>query len=99
VVEPDLLVCDEVTSALDVSVQAVIVELLRTIQAQRHLAMIFITHNLALVRSLAQFAVVLRQGGIAEAGPVEQVIARPSSRYTERLMADVPRLARPVPPA
>jgi peptide/nickel transport system ATP-binding protein len=66
VVEPDLLVCDEVTSALDVSVQAVIVELLRTIQAQRHLAMIFITHNLALVRSVAQFAVVLRQGEIAD---------------------------------
>jgi peptide/nickel transport system ATP-binding protein len=97
VVEPDLLVCDEITSALDVSVQAVIVELLRTALAQRHLAMIFITHNLALVRSVAQFAVVLRQGEIAEAGPVEQVIARPSSRYTRRLMADVPRLARPVP--
>ncbi|HCU91892.1 MAG TPA: peptide ABC transporter ATP-binding protein, partial [Actinobacteria bacterium] len=94
-VEPDLLVCDEVTSALDVSVQAVIVELLRTIQAERHLAMIFITHNLALVRSVAQFAVVLRQGEIVEAGPAEQVLARPSSRYTARLMADVPRLLAP----
>jgi len=99
VVEPDLLVCDEVTSALDVSVQAVIVELLRTVAAQRHLAMIFITHNLALVPSVAQFAVVLRRGEIAEAGPVEQVIAHPSSRYTKRLMADVPRLARSAPPA
>jgi len=98
VVEPDLLVCDEVTSALDVSVQAVIVELLRTVQAQRDLAMIFITHNLALVRSVAQFAVVLRQGEIVEAGPVEQVLAQPSHRYTAGLMADVPRLARPVPP-
>ena len=97
-VEPDLLVCDEVTSALDVSVQAVIVELLRSVQAQRHLAMIFITHNLALVRSVAQFAVVLRQGEIAEAGPVEQVIAHPSSSYTKRLMADVPKLVGPVPP-
>ena len=94
-VEPDLLVCDEVTSALDVSVQAVIVELLRTVQAQRHLTMIFITHNLALVRSVAQFAVVLRQGEIVEAGPAEQVLARPSSRYTARLMADVPRLLAP----
>lgn len=93
VVEPDLLICDEVTSALDVSVQAVIVELLRTIQAQRHLAMIFITHNLALVRSAAQSAVVLRRGEIVEAGPVEQVLARPSSRYTARLIADAPRLA------
>jgi peptide/nickel transport system ATP-binding protein len=99
VVEPDLLVCDEVTSALDVSVQAVIVELLRAIQAQRHLAMIFITHNLALVRSVAQFAVVLRQGQVVEAGPAEQVLAHPSSRHTARLMADVPRLVRPIPPS
>jgi len=98
VVEPDLLVCDEVTSALDVSVQAVIVELLRTVQAQRDLAMIFITHNLALVQSVAQLAVVLRQGEIVEAGPVEQVLARPSSSYTARLMADVPRLAGPAEP-
>jgi peptide/nickel transport system ATP-binding protein len=98
VVEPDLLVCDEVTSALDVSVQAVIVELLRAVRARRHLAMIFITHNLALVRSVAQFAVVLRQGEIVEAGPAEQVLARPSSPYTARLMADVPRLVRPVSP-
>jgi peptide/nickel transport system ATP-binding protein len=99
VVEPDVLVCDEVTSALDVSVQAVIVELLRAIQAERNLAMIFITHNLALVRSVAQFAVVLRQGQVVEAGPTEQVLAHPSSRYTAGLMADVPRLVRPVPPS
>ena len=97
VVEPDLLICDEVTSALDVSVQAVIVELLRTVQAQRHLAMIFITHNLALVPSVAQSAVVLRRGEVVEAGPVEQVLARPSSRYTAGLVADVPRLVAPQP--
>jgi ABC-type dipeptide/oligopeptide/nickel transport system ATPase subunit len=60
VVEPDLLICDEVTSSLDVSVQAVIVQLLRRIQRERQLAMIFITHNLALVRSIAQSVVVLR---------------------------------------
>jgi peptide/nickel transport system ATP-binding protein len=95
VVEPDLLVCDEVTSALDVSVQAVIVELLRTVTARRHLAMIFITHNLALVRSVAQFAVVLRQGQVVEAGPAGQVLSHPGSDYTARLMADVPKLARP----
>jgi peptide/nickel transport system ATP-binding protein len=93
VVEPDLLVCDEVTSALDVSVQAIIVELLRSIQAQRQLAMIFITHNLALVRSIAQVAVVLQHGQVVEAGPTEQVLDHPGSRYTAQLMADVPRLA------
>jgi peptide/nickel transport system ATP-binding protein len=92
VAEPGLLVCDEVTSALDVSVQAVVVELLRAAAARRHLAMLFITHNLALVRNVAQFAVVLRQGEIVEAGPVDQVLASPRSRYTAQLMADVPRL-------
>jgi peptide/nickel transport system ATP-binding protein len=91
-VEPELLICDEVTSALDVSVQAVIVELLRQIQAERHLALVFITHNLALVRSIAQSAVVLRQGAVAESGLVEQVLEHPADPYTQRLMRDVPRL-------
>ena len=92
VVQPELLICDEVTSALDVSVQAIIVELLRRIQAERHLAMLFITHNLALVRSIAQSAVVLRQGTVTESGPVEQVLEHPADPYTRRLMEDVPKL-------
>jgi peptide/nickel transport system ATP-binding protein len=92
IAEPALLVCDEVTSALDVSVQAVVVELLRAAAARRHLAMLFITHNLALVRSVAQVAVVLRHGEIVEAGPAGQVLAQPGSPYTAQLMADVPRL-------
>ncbi len=92
VAEPGLLVCDEITSALDVSVQAVVIELLRAAAARRHLAMLFITHNLALVRNVAQFAVVLRHGQIVEAGPAEQVLADPGSSYTAQLMADVPRL-------
>jgi peptide/nickel transport system ATP-binding protein len=92
IAEPALLVCDEVTSALDVSVQAVVVELLRAAAARRQLAMLFITHNLALVRSVAQFAVVLRHGEIVEAGPAGQVLAGPGSGYTAQLMADVPRL-------
>jgi peptide/nickel transport system ATP-binding protein len=97
--EPRLLVCDEVTSALDVSVQAVVVELLRAATARRHLAMLFITHNLALVRTVAQFAVVLRRGEIVEAGPAERVLADPGSSYTGQLMADVPRLRSAGPPA
>jgi peptide/nickel transport system ATP-binding protein len=97
VVEPDLLVCDEVTSALDVSVQAVIVKELRRLQRERHLAMIFITHNLALVRSVAQSAVVLRDGAVVEAGPVEQILEHPADPYTIRLIADVPKLATPGP--
>ena len=97
VVEPDLLVCDEVTSSLDVSVQAVIVELLRRLQRERRLAMMFITHNLALVRSVAQTAVVLRDGRLVEAGPVEQVLEHPSDEYTIRLIKDVPKLSAAAP--
>jgi peptide/nickel transport system ATP-binding protein len=93
VVEPDLLVCDEVTSALDVSVQAVTVEVLRRLQRERQLTMLFITHNLALVRSIAQTAVVLCEGRIVEIGPVEQVLEHPKDPYTIRLIEDVPKLA------
>jgi peptide/nickel transport system ATP-binding protein len=92
VVEPELLICDEVTSSLDVSVQAIVVELLRRIQRERHLAMIFITHNLALVRSVAQSAVVLCQGAVTESGPVEQILEHPADPYTQRLVEDVPKL-------
>ena len=92
-VEPDLLVCDEVTSALDVSVQAVIVELLRRLQRERQLSMIFITHNLALVRNIAQSAVVLCNGTVVESGPVEQILEHPADPYTVRLIRDVPKLA------
>jgi peptide/nickel transport system ATP-binding protein len=94
VVEPELLVCDEVTSALDVSVQAIIVELLRHLQKERQLAMVFITHNLALVRSIAQDAVVLCEGRVVESGSVDEVLEHPKQEYTIRLMEDVPKLAR-----
>jgi len=90
--EPDLLVCDEVSSALDVSVQATIIELLRRLQSEHRLAMLFITHNLALVRGVAQSVIVLSQGRIVEEGPVEQVFERPQDPYTIRLMSDAPRL-------
>jgi peptide/nickel transport system ATP-binding protein len=94
VVEPDLLVCDEVTSALDVSVQAIIVELLRRLQRERNLAMLFITHNLALVRSIAQTVVVLSEGHVVEQGGVEDVLERPRNDYTIRLLEDIPKLAQ-----
>ena len=94
IVEPDLLVCDEVTSALDVSVQAVIVELLRTLQREHRLGMVFITHNVALVRSIAQTAVVLSAGRIVEAGTADDILERPSDPYTVSLMNDIPTLAR-----
>jgi peptide/nickel transport system ATP-binding protein len=92
ILEPDLLVCDEVTSALDVSVQAAIVELLRRLQAERGLSMIFITHNLPLVRSIADHVVVMNNGRICERGTVGEVLEAPKDAYTAQLLADVPKM-------
>jgi peptide/nickel transport system ATP-binding protein len=96
VLNPDLLVCDEVTSALDVSVQASVVELLRGLQAERGLSMIFITHNLPLVRSIADQVVVVNDGTICESGSVTEVLESPKDPYTTQLLADVPKLTEPV---
>jgi peptide/nickel transport system ATP-binding protein len=92
VVEPKMLVCDEVTSALDVSVQAAIVELLRRLQRERGLSLLFITHNLALVRSIAQEVVVLHEGRVVERGSTDEVLSHPVDEYTIRLLEDVPKL-------
>lgn len=91
IVNPQLLVCDEITSALDVSVQAMIIELLRGLQRERGLSLIFITHNLALVRSIAQQVVVLSKGAIVESGSVSNIFERPEHPYTIQLMEDAPR--------
>ena len=92
VCEPSVLVCDEVTSALDVSVQAAIVELLATLQRDLGLAMLFVTHNLPLVRSIAQRVAVMSQGRIVELGYVDQVLEAPGDPYTRRLLSDTPSL-------
>ena len=92
VVSPSVLVCDEVTSALDVSVQAAIVELLAELQRELGLAMLFVTHNLPLVRSIAQRVAVMSSGRIVELGTVERVLHSPSDDYTQRLLADTPSL-------
>ena len=89
---PSVLVCDEVTSALDVSVQAAIVELLAELQRDLGLAMLFVTHNLPLVRSIAGRVAVMSLGRIVELGWVEQVINAPADEYTQRLLADTPSL-------
>jgi peptide/nickel transport system ATP-binding protein len=92
IVEPRLMVCDEVTSALDVSVQAAVVELLRRLQHERGLSLLFITHNLALVRSIAQEVIVLHEGRVVERGPTDTVLSHPVDDYTIRLLEDVPKL-------
>jgi peptide/nickel transport system ATP-binding protein len=90
--DPSVLVCDEVTSALDVSVQAAIVELLAALQRDLGLAMLFVTHNLPLVRSIAQRVAVMSQGRIIELGDVDQVLGSPADAYTRRLLSDTPSL-------
>ena len=92
IVDPEVLICDEITSALDVSVQALLVEKLRELQTARGLSMLFITHNLAVVRSIAQTLVVLEHGVVVEAGPVAAVLDAPQHPYTRQLLEDLPRL-------
>jgi peptide/nickel transport system ATP-binding protein len=93
VANPQVLICDEVTSALDVSVQAAIVQLLRGLQEEMGLTMLFVTHNLALVRSIAQRVAVMSAGRIVELGVTEHVLGAPEEEYTRRLLADTPSLA------
>jgi oligopeptide/dipeptide ABC transporter ATP-binding protein len=89
---PDLLICDEVTSALDVSVQAAVLELLQELQRELHLSMLFITHNLGVVACIADTVLVLDQGSLCESGAVADVLASPSHDYTRRLLAAAPCL-------
>lgn len=88
--EPRLLICDEITSALDVSVQATIVDLLARLREERDLGLLFVTHDLALVRTIADRVVVLDGGDIVEAGATDDVLDRPSAGYTRQLLADTP---------
>jgi peptide/nickel transport system ATP-binding protein len=87
---PSLLVCDEVTSALDVSVQASIIDLLRTLQHETRMSMLFVTHNIALARHISQRMAILQHGRIVESGSTEEVLERPRHEYTRELLANVP---------
>jgi peptide/nickel transport system ATP-binding protein len=90
--EPDVLVCDEITSALDVSVQGSIVALLESLRQSRGISMLFVTHNLALVRSIAARVQILNAGRVVESGPVVEVMESPKADYTMRLLANSPRI-------
>lgn len=92
--EPALLLCDEVLSALDVSVQASMVSLLRKLQLEHRFSMLFISHDLAVVRWLADEVVVLYRGAVCEAGPTERIFASPLHPYTATLLAAIPGAAR-----
>jgi peptide/nickel transport system ATP-binding protein len=90
---PDLVVCDEPTSALDVSVQATVLNLLVELQRQVRTSYVFISHDLSVVRHIADRVIVLYRGRVCEAGPAEAVFAPPYHPYTEALLSAVPSMA------
>jgi microcin C transport system ATP-binding protein len=95
--EPDLLIADEPTTALDVTVQAQIIALLKEIQSRLHMSLLFITHDLGIVRKIAQRVCVMKDGKIVEHGTVERVFSAPEHPYTQALLAAEPR-PDPAPP-
>ncbi|HEX2113276.1 MAG TPA: ABC transporter ATP-binding protein [Alphaproteobacteria bacterium] len=95
--EPDLLIADEPTTAVDVTIQAQLLKLLRELQERLGMAMLFITHDLNIVRKLAHRICVMQQGKIVETGPVEQVFTAPQHEYTRHLLAAEPK-GEPSPP-
>jgi peptide/nickel transport system ATP-binding protein len=92
--EPDLIVCDEPVSALDVSIQAQVLDLLGGLQARLGTAMLFISHDLGVVQHVADRVLVFHHGRIVEAGPVGEIFSHPSDDYTKTLLASIPRIDR-----
>ncbi|MFI6115150.1 ABC transporter ATP-binding protein [Kitasatospora sp. NPDC051164] len=95
--EPDLLIADEPTTALDVTVQAQILQLLRELREEAGTAVMLITHDMGVVAGLADQVVVMHQGRAVERGPVRDVFHRPQQPYTRGLLACVPRIDGPLP--
>ncbi|GEP60354.1 ABC transporter ATP-binding protein [Reyranella soli] len=94
--EPDLLIADEPTTALDVTIQAQILKLLKTLQAKYGMALLFITHDLGIVAKMADRVCVMTKGLIVEQGPVAQVFDKPQHSYTQHLLSAEPK-GRPAP--
>jgi microcin C transport system ATP-binding protein len=94
--EPDLLIADEPTTALDVTVQAQILELLKELQAEMGMALLLITHDLGIVRKMADRIYVMTHGEVVEEGPTQQIFSQPSHAYTQHLLAAEPKGAPPV---
>lgn len=92
VCQPALLICDEPTTALDVTVQAEILVLIRALHEALDNAVLFITHDLAVVAQIADRVLVMYQGSIVEEGPVRQILRSPNHPYTQKLLSSVPKL-------
>ncbi len=93
--EPDLLIADEPTTALDVTVQAQILSLLKTLQKKHGIGIIFITHDLAVVAQIADDIIVMKQGHIVESGLVGKVLQSPQHEYTQKLLQAIPKGSKP----
>lgn len=98
VLSPKILICDEVTSALDVSVQAQVLQVLDEIRRQEGISLIFISHDMQVVRALADRVLVMYLGQVMEMGEVSRVLASPKHPYTEALIKSIPTLDRSAPP-
>jgi peptide/nickel transport system permease protein len=87
--DPDLIIADEPTTALDVTVQAEVLDLLRDLQAERHMAMLLVTHNFGVVADLCDRVTVMQSGLFVESGPVRAIFQRPEHPYTKSLLASI----------
>ena len=90
--DPKILIADEPTTALDVTVQAQIVDLLKKLNKERHTSIIFISHDLSLVNQLCQRVIVMQNGNIVESGRTGEIFTRPRDPYTKRLIAAIPKI-------
>ncbi len=95
--EPEIIIADEPTTALDVTIQKQILDLLKSIQAKRELTIIFITHDLAVIKSLANHVIVMQKGVIKEEGSADQVFNSPQNDYTKKLLSAIPTSAKTFP--
>ncbi len=93
--EPEVLICDEAVSALDVTVQSGIIKLLAKLQRSHHLTLLFVSHDLEVVRMLCERVLILKEGKIVESGETETVFQTPKTAYTKKLLDSVPKLNAP----
>jgi peptide/nickel transport system ATP-binding protein len=96
--QPRVIVCDEPVSALDVSIQAQVLDLLADLQSELGVAYLFISHDLGVIHHISDRVLVMNEGKVVEYGTADDVLLRPRQPYTQRLVASLPALERPVPP-